>query len=174
MLHAMATFCVCTNSNSNTLLVFITCTAVAHVKALPSLCAMPVAQPLWRRVSVQPQWLLHSHLVSCMKGSIQLIQQPSSCWLLCVLPLSGPYENDLKLHLTLATGQGQGQPHLSLSHTHTQRNYSMQQSSSWEANQFTTSQDIPSVLRNPMVPYHIYKSPPPVPTLSHTNQGNNY
>ena len=46
------------------------------------------------------------------------IQQPSSCWQWCVSSLSGPYENDLKPHLTLATAQGQ--PHLIYIHPHTE------------------------------------------------------
>ena len=47
--------------------------------------------------------------------------------------------------------------------------YSMQQSPSWEANQFSASQEIPCILRNPKVHYHVYKWPPPVPTLSQIN-----
>ena len=41
--------------------------------------------------------------------------------------------------------------------------YSMQQSSSWEIIWFSASQEIPRILRNPKVHYHIHKCPPPVP-----------
>ena len=44
--------------------------------------------------------------------------------------------------------------------------YSMEQSPSWKANWFAASQEIPHILWNPKVHYHIHKCPPPVPILS--------
>ena len=45
----------------------------------------------------------------------------------------------------------------------------MAQSSSWEANRFSASQEIPHILLNPNVHYCIQNSPPPVPILSQIN-----
>ena len=42
----------------------------------------------------------------------------------------------------------------------------MQQSPSWEANRFSTSQEIPHTLRNPKFNYHIHKCLPRVRILS--------
>jgi len=43
---------------------------------------------------------------------------------------------------------------------------STKQNSSWEANSFTASQEIPRILRNPKVLYRIHNSPPPVSILN--------
>jgi len=47
--------------------------------------------------------------------------------------------------------------------------YSMVQSSSWEANLFAASQEIPRISRNPKVHYHTHKRPPPVSILRQPN-----
>jgi hypothetical protein len=46
---------------------------------------------------------------------------------------------------------------------------SMEQSPSWEANRFAAGQEIPHVLLNPKVHYHIHNCPPPVSILSQPN-----
>jgi len=45
----------------------------------------------------------------------------------------------------------------------------MEQSSSWEANLFSASQEIPGILGNPKVHHRVHKSPPPVPILRQIN-----
>ena len=47
--------------------------------------------------------------------------------------------------------------------------YPMEHSPSGETNGFSASEEIRHILCNPKVHYRVYKSPPPVPILSHIN-----
>ena len=51
--------------------------------------------------------------------------------------------------------------------------YSMVQSPSWEANWLAASQEIPRILWNTKIHYHIHKCPPIVPILSQLNPVHN-
>ena len=52
-----------------------------------------------------------------------------------------------------------------LMNTQTLLTYSMEQSPSWKANQFSANQEIPCFLWNRNVRYHIHKCPLPCPSL---------
>jgi len=47
--------------------------------------------------------------------------------------------------------------------------YSMEQNPLWQANQFSTSEEIPCIIWNPKVNYHNFKIPPPAPIPSQIN-----
>ena len=77
-----------------------------------------------------------SHLTNYISSMFTKANRVSSCRFLFILP-----------HTYLVT-------------------YSVEQSPSWEANRFSANQEIPHILWNPKVHYHIHKSPPPVLILS--------
>jgi hypothetical protein len=65
--------------------------------------------------------------------------------------------------------KGNGQDNKKIHYEQYLLTYSIEQSPSWEANRFATSQEIPRILCNPKVHYRIHKCPPPVSILSQFN-----
>jgi hypothetical protein len=84
--------------------------------------------------------------------------------------LTSTLDGDNQFHgpVTVPLYRPDGGSTLQLAHN-TYFTYSMQQSLSWEADRFSASQEIPSILWKPKVHYRIHKCTPPVPTLSQIN-----
>ena len=102
-------------------------------------------------------YMLHILEAIICKEYIQKIEQFFTTYLLTVLYFTLLYFTLLYFTYLLTHS-----PIHSLTH-------SMEQSTSWGANRFTTGQESPCILWDPKVHFHIYKCPPPVPILGQIN-----